>query len=60
MPIKVKQPEDMDADELAAHMNEGHKIPDQEHRELGYLLEDHQVDHESIISIRRVIRHYHG
>ena len=50
MPIKVKQVEDMDADELSGHMSAEHKIPEIEGRELGYLLEDHQADHESIIS----------
>jgi hypothetical protein len=62
MPELVKQAEDMTAEELSEHLADDHEIPTAagSTRPLGYLLEDHLVDHESIISIRRVIRHTHG
>jgi len=54
----MKQPEDMTRDELADHMLSDHALPTNG-RSYDLLLEDHEVDHQSIISQQRVIRHTH-
>lgn len=62
MPIKaIIRAEDMTAEELDEHLEADHKIPAVvgSPRPFGYLLEDHAVDHESIISQQLVIRHEH-
>lgn len=54
----MKQPEEMTREELADHMLSDHGLPTGK-RSRDLLLEDHGVDHQSVISQELVIRHSH-
>ena len=54
----TKPAKEMDRDELADHLSEDHDM-DAGERARYLLLEDHAVDHKSVISQRLIIRHKH-